>query len=239
MICLNGIIIGENVKLVLYDVSQLFFLLVVVSRHQLIHSLEQLAAERCSEKVFVSLENKIDLAQPGHIQPVFEAPYRMRQLIRISFLNVEDARTFRRELESRIKRNQEFVQRLAASALQETGERAGGADRGVGKNTHHRVFLGLQREIQTQLDADPLSLADGLLETDIPLVSRLCIDTGIRCGKWYDVRAEPGEQIQVISKELFLFLNRSCSYSILLTACSFRYIVVRSISKALNLRCVI
>lgn len=167
-------------------------------RHQIIQFVETLALERCREKVHVSFERKIDLSQPGHIQPVPDAPYRSREFIRVALVNVEDARVLRRELELRVKRYQKDIARLVTAARQEVGvTTVNGEFMSDDNSLSQRISVGLRHEIQRRMDEDPFLLAADLFEVDISLVSRVCIDTGIRCGKWYRVRAEYGEQTQI------------------------------------------
>jgi DNA polymerase elongation subunit (family B) len=124
--------------------------------------------------------------------------------LKVTFTTVQDCENLRRELAPRIQKNKKKVSSFVSEAMQESGDIAIQDTFHNSSTYSSKTFIGFRQMLQNYLDEDPFFLAEDILEHDVPLVSRVCIDMNIRCGKWYDITIHPHEQPQVIFCEFNL-----------------------------------
>lgn len=152
----------------------------LTSRFQIIQQLAELAKQRCQESVLVEEDQRIDLADPCHIHPEEGRVYKPSTLIRLTFQNVDDLKTLRREISTFVSRHTKAAEDVRAYVRQCCGE----------ANTFKdgQMKDGSMNEIKKRISEDPKLLIRRELEGDVGYVARVCIDIGIRCGKWYIVK---------------------------------------------------
>ena len=192
--CLDMYFVEEDGKT--FKASHIFqpyFLLQVKGNSTVYGEVEQYLLGRYAEQITkVEQFVKDDLDLPNHLAG------HQRVYMKLSFRNVDDLVTVRRELLPQVEKNRRLQKQneetglddahgLAGRTAESAAASAGGAASGAGA-------AGASVSKKNKKRDECMAAVVDIREYDVQYVSRVCIDTDIRCGCWYVVTPEHGRR---------------------------------------------